>query len=457
MKRQLLEEAVARVIRKARMLGRPAGISVRLPSEEKLDAPGLFELASRRGQERFYAARPRSGFQWLGLGRAFSAIAHGSDALSTLRTEIEGLRADWIGDVDEVRFLGNAAFRPLDPAGHSPAWRSFGSARFVVPFLFWRQEGNSQTLTLSMMAEPDDNPRERLDGVEAALEATLEKLPEATPQEAPMRRQRVLEAPGFEAAAKQVVTAIRRGRAEKVVLAGAVDLELQHALSMARVLRDLTREHPAALTFALGHDESTFLGATPEVLVARQGLDLHASAIAGTARRHSDPELDAASAERLLASGKDAVEHKLVVDGVRAALDPLAALHPVTPPTLLDAGPIRHLYTPVCGRLHEPKHLLELAAELHPTPALGGVPQKAALDLINEVEPFDRGGYGGPVGGFGFDGCGEFHVALRCALVRGRKARLYAGSGLVADSCPAAEALETADKLRTLGDWLEAP
>lgn len=457
MKRQLLQEAVRRVIQRARELEGPAGISVRLPSEEKLDALELFEQANRRGQERFYAARPETGFQWLGLGRAWSAIAHGPDALSTLRAEVEDLRGQWMGDVEEVRFLGNAAFQPLGAAGHSPAWQSFGSARFVVPLLFWRQEGDGQILTFSMMARPDDDPGERLDEVEEALERTLEKLPDATPQEAPVPRQRLLEAPGFEAAAKQVVSAIRAGRAQKVVLAGAVDLNLQQPLSMARVLGDLTREHPTALTFALGHGEATFLGATPEVLVARRDLEIHASAIAGTARRHSDPARDATAAQRLLASRKDALEHQFVVDSVRASLEPLAQLDPVTEPTLLDAGPVRHLFTPVSGRLREPKHLLELAAELHPTPALGGVPQKAALDLIRDAEPFDRGGYGGPVGGFGFDGCGEFDVALRCALVRGRKARLYAGSGLVGESCPAAEARETADKLRTLGDWLETP
>jgi salicylate biosynthesis isochorismate synthase/menaquinone-specific isochorismate synthase len=93
---------------------------------------------------------------------------------------------------------------------------------------------------------------------------------------------------------------------------------------------------------------------------------------------------------------------------------------------------------------------VELAAVLHPTPAVGGEPFAAAAPLIPALEGLDRGWYAGPVGWTDAGEDGEFCVALRCALLRGREARLYAGVGVVADSDPAAELAETEVKLQAL-------
>jgi isochorismate synthase len=118
---------------------------------------------------------------------------------------------------------------------------------------------------------------------------------------------------------------------------------------------------------------------------------------------------------------------------------------------------VAHLATEVTAALTEPlPTALELAGLLQPTPAVAGTPRDAALAAIAALEPFDRGRYAGPVGWVDAAGDGEWAVALRCAELHGRRARLLAGAGIVPGSDPDAEWAETEHKLRTLLEVLLA-
>jgi menaquinone-specific isochorismate synthase len=117
-------------------------------------------------------------------------------------------------------------------------------------------------------------------------------------------------------------------------------------------------------------------------------------------------------------------------------------------PQLVRLANISHLGTHVQAWLPEPPpSAIRLAAALHPTAAVGGVPGSAALDLIRRLEAAPRGRYAGPVGWVDARGDGEFAIALRCAQLSGRRARVWAGAGIVAESDPAAEVAETTTKL----------
>ena len=126
-------------------------------------------------------------------------------------------------------------------------------------------------------------------------------------------------------------------------------------------------------------------------------------------------------------------------------------------PQLMGTHGLQHLHTPVRGTLKSPTHILDIVQALHPTPALGGTPREAALELIRAYETEDRGWYAGPIGWFDASGEGEFCVALRCGLLDRTHATLYAGSGLVAASEPDREVEETALKLNTLWSALGTP
>ena len=258
--------------------------------------------------------------------------------------------------------------------------------------------------------------------------------------------------------AAMALDAIARGDLEKLVLARAVSVRSEHAFDPAHTLATLRDAHPGCAIFAVGRGDATFLGATPERLLRVRGRAAETSAVAGSAPRGRDPQEDARLARTLRESKKEQSEHAVVVRALRRAFDRCCD-DTSTPeaPRLLQLEGVQHLETPVRGTLRDGTTLLTLAGELHPTPAVGGAPDAAARDWLAEHEPCERGWYAGVIGYADAEGGGELCVALRSALVRGDRAELLAGAGLVTGSEPQAELRETRLKLRTLLNALVEP
>lgn len=240
---------------------------------------------------------------------------------------------------------------------------------------------------------------------------------------------------------------VREGIVEKVVLARDVLVWSNSALDTRLVMARLAKGFPECYTFSC----EGLVGATPELLVRTMGRDVDSVALAGSARRGSDDEDDRRLGEELLASNKDGREHEL---GVRSVQEILAELcSPLEVPagsSLLRLANVQHLSTSFRGRLREPLSSLQMAGRLHPTAAVCGYPRLGALELIRSLEGIDRGRYSGPVGWMDARGDGEWGIALRCAEIEGRRARLFAGCGIVEGSVPEAELEETRLKLRAM-------
>jgi isochorismate synthase len=255
----------------------------------------------------------------------------------------------------------------------------------------------------------------------------------------------------YHAGVEQALRAIAAGDLEKVVLARAVRLASQAGFPLTRVLDTLRRMHPSCASFAVGRPGGTFLGAAPEHLVQLDGRRVETAALAGSARRGRTPEEDARLARELCESKKEQAEHAVVVRALREALGQ-SCDEIVVPeaPRLLRLEGIQHLETPLVGRLRGEASVIELAGRLHPTPAVAGAPQQAALAWIAQREDLERGWYAGAIGVVRHDGGGEFCVALRSALLHGDTAHCFAGAGVVAGSEPDAELRETRLKLRAM-------
>lgn len=222
----------------------------------------------------------------------------------------------------------------------------------------------------------------------------------------------------------------------------------------ARVLAArLAARFPGCFTFIA----EELVGASPELLVRRSGDTVESLVLAGSAARGDDDAQDRGRGDALLASAKDRDEHTYAVASVRDVLAPrCTALEVDTEPHLLRLANVQHLATRVRGTLAAPlPTALELAGALHPTAAVGGTPTDAALAVIAALEGMERGRYTGPVGWVNAAGDGEFAIALRCAELSGARARLFAGSGIVAASLPEAELEETRIKLRAMQSAFE--
>jgi isochorismate synthase len=254
-------------------------------------------------------------------------------------------------------------------------------------------------------------------------------------------------------AVDRAIAAIHTGRLSKVVLARSVLVRRGLPFDAFGVVSRLRADHPVSWVFGWQEGEATFVGASPELLVARREDHVHLSPLAGSAPRSADPEQDRRLGESLLASAKDRAEHEMVVVDAVERLGPLVSgLYRSPTPQLHRFPTVQHLATPISGTTRA--RLLELAEALHPTAAVGGLPREVAPGVIADFEQIERGWYAGGIGWTDAAGNGEVAVALRCALLRGEAAIAYAGCGIVADSVPAAELEETRLKLRPVLDAL---
>ncbi len=264
-----------------------------------------------------------------------------------------------------------------------------------------------------------------------------------------------LPGPAWERAVADAVAAIRTGGLRKVVLARDVFATAAEPIDARVVLRRLAGRYPGCFTFAC----DGLVGATPELLVRRDGRQVSALVLGGTAPRGGDPAQDGVLGAELLASAKNTEEHAYAVASIRDGLRPLCdTLEVEARPSLVRLPNLQHLGTHIRGTLTDngtPKSVLALAAAVHPPGAGCGAPTAAAVVLIRELEHMDRERYAGPVGWVDAEGNGEWGIALRCAQLSGRTARLFAGCGIVAGSDPAAELAETLVKLQPMRDALE--
>ena len=251
-----------------------------------------------------------------------------------------------------------------------------------------------------------------------------------------------------------VLDAIASGALRKQVLARRVCALASRPIDVALVLRRLRDRFPSATIFAIRRRGGVFLGASPEELVGLRGDAIEAAALGGTSRPGEGRDGDASA---LLQDPKELREHAFVVDALRERLAPFCTgLDVPSAPALMTLANLSHLYTPVSGRLSAPRGLLELIADLHPTPAVGAVPRDSDRSAV--LEPFDRGWYAGPVAWARGDrgGEGDAAVALRCALIHEDRAVLYAGCGIVRGSDPEREWREAGLKMEAVRGALAA-
>jgi menaquinone-specific isochorismate synthase len=250
-------------------------------------------------------------------------------------------------------------------------------------------------------------------------------------------------------AVADVVGRIAAGEVDKVVLARDVVAQVEGPIDERYLLEQLQIDYPQCWTFHVGG----LVGATPELLVRREGTAVTSRVLAGTVRRAGRTRADTAAAAALLGSGKDLAEHEYAVQSVAEALARHCTdLDVPAGPVVLPLANVQHLATDITGTLADSSGALALAASLHPTAAVCGTPTERALDLIAGLEGMDRGRYAGPVGWFDARGDGEFGIALRCGQIDHdrREVRLFAGCGLVAGSTAESEIAESAAKFAAM-------
>jgi salicylate biosynthesis isochorismate synthase len=459
---QRLRRRVERASRQARRSGTAAVAALAVPIPAELDLSAAV-LAARRPDDRFACLEQpdRDRFVLATLGQAVVLEAAGRGRFAEVAAQARELgHAAFTDDAaaDPARppatgavFVGGFAF--ADDGGSSPEWQGLPPACLVLPDVALARQGGEARMTLAAVVQPDDHPGDVVDGLlERAAELRESAMPLLDPD--PVEPTRVASAAPpshYEHAVERAVERIRAGELEKLVLAREVRAHAPREHDPAAVFGALRELFPACYCWCVGAPEAAFVGASPELLVRREGQRAQTVALAGTTRRSADPAVDDHLGEQLLRSTKDREEHAIVARRIERTLAPVSLwVAAADDAVLVKVHNVQHLATPIRAQLSDPVPVIELAGLLLPTPAVGGEPREAALPLIPALEGLDRGWYAGAIGWTDLAEDGEFCVALRCALLRGRVAHLYTGCGIVRDSAPAEELAESEVKLQAL-------
>ncbi|NES71689.1 MAG: isochorismate synthase, partial [Okeania sp. SIO2D1] len=255
----------------------------------------------------------------------------------------------------------------------------------------------------------------------------------------------------FKLAVASVLKSIQEQKFSKIVLAHNLNVISPANFQLAASLHNLRTRHRDCCIFSTSNGQGDyFIGASPERLVSIRNSHLVTDAIAGSAPRGKNHSEDQRLAKSLLNSVKEKREHQAVSEFIIQRLVELGLRPQRLPLHLLQLSNIQHLWTPINSPLPKNINPLEIVAQLHPTPAVAGVPTNVACEQICMYENFERGLYAAPLGWINHRGNGEFIVGIRSALINNNQAQLYAGAGIVAGSEPNKEFAEVQIKLQAM-------
>lgn len=404
-------------------------------------------LLARHGSNGVVASyeRPDAKLALVAVGEAARAVLSPGETPSVLRPDVARLLGADVAAEDEAlrpRMLGGFAFRQ----DHPPAgpWEGFACGTLLLPELLFVRDGE----TAGVVVAPGVDPQR-----------IVELIDDGVAQEAPagpsLSVLRDVDSDGWRKSVAAIASEVRDGLYEKAVLAASRELGGDGTIDVGATMAKLRRDYPHCHLFTVSEGDATFLGASPELLVAFAGGAVSALGLAGSAPRGTTEQQDDQIGQALLESAKDRIEHETVVRAIREALTGATRnLRAPNQPQLRKFRNIQHLSTEISGEALPGIDVLELVERLHPTPAVCGWPTDAARKVITAHETMDRGWYAGPIGWVDAAGDGEFAVALRSALVRETRAWLFAGNGIMGDSDPAAELAEVELKFNPLTEAL---
>ncbi len=367
--------------------------------------------------------------------------------------EVEGLPRFFGG---AVGYLGYDMVRHFESLPtHKPALLDAYDSYFlitdtIVIFDTMRQKikvvSNAHITKEISSSEAYSRATEKIDSIINQLRAPLPPKKSVTSAK-PVQFLSNMSQSSFEDSVEKAKEYVRSGDIIQVVLSQRFSGELTaDPLDIYRVLRTL---NPSPYMFFLRLDDTVIAGASPEVMVRKEGDRVELRPIAGTRPRGATPEDDSRLADELLADPKELAEHVMLVDLGRNDLGRVCTTGSVKVSELMLVerySHVMHIVSNVQGQLSAERDAFDLVRATFPAGTLSGAPKVRAMQIIDELEPVRREIYGGAVGYFSFSGNMDLAIAIRTLVIKDGKVHLQAGAGIVADSDPATEWQETVNK-----------
>ncbi len=427
-------------------------ISYIFPAEE-------YEIFSRINNLRkkqeilFYLENPSENRFFLGVNSILMLTEKGEKRFSSLEKKIKETGENYISNHRDFElsvplFMGGMKFT----VEHSDEyWKDFEDSNWFIPELIYIKNNGRYYFVFNCFS----SSKMRTEILTAKLEKVLNIFFSDVSNEE-SREFRIITRKGSEPKDKkkwknqvnQVLDQINDRQIEKVVLSRKVELTFTSDISAEPILKSLVSNYPECTLFLFHIGRSSFVGASPETLARINGSEMILEVLAGSADRGKDNGEDQDFEKDVLKNNKNLAEHKIVVDFIKENLQKFAGDITVEEPVIKKLQNIQHLKSEIKLSLDDHISFINIIGKIHPTPAVCGSPQDAALNFIKKTEPHQRGLYAGLIGWLNLHNEGEFVLAIRSALAAGNKLIAYAGCGIVSGSSPDEEYRETELKLK---------
>ena len=413
------------------------------------------EYLHNSAEEYFFLTKKSLSCKLLGWNPLIRILYNGSNRIQSSEKEILKLSKSFVSNWSDKGittfplFVGGIKFSPDE---RKSIWTEFHDSEWYIPkfllyekanhyYLIYNFKSNEtkENLILSLKSEYDNLFSLPENDLNKTYSPTISKI--ETKDDFAEWKSNVTKA----------LEIINNGSTEKVVLSRYVYYEIKNTVNITPLLKGLQDSYPECHTFAFRKKGSTFFGASPERLASISEGVVTADALAGSVARGKTADEDVSLAQSLLNSKKNVNEQKAVVNFIADSLkDFTEDLQFPIKPSIKKLPNIQHLWTPIKAKLKKDRTVFELLKEIHPTPAICGVPWSKALSFIHDTESHNRGLYAGVIGWFNFNNEAEFIVGLRSGLIKDNKLYAFAGCGIVKGSDPDAEYHESELKLKPI-------
>ena len=417
----------------------------------------LLDHFTKATNDVYYFSQPDKKIQFLSFDELTVQTFNASE-FNKITSELKVLNSKLISNHDEFPkiefpvFLTCSKF-PLNRK--SDEWSNFGEIDFLIPKLSIFQSGENFFLLYNTLTESFssyENLNEILERHTTHIYQLESRLTELKFQKSSIS---LLEKSDTEEKwakkIREIINEIRQNKLDKVVLSQRLKFEIKSEINWQFIFRELDENYPNCTNYLLKSGKSIFFGSTPELLARFSGNNFSTEALAGSISRGKDLTEDIEFENKLLKSKKNIFEHNAVTQHIKSSIQKFVHdLEINENPVVKKLSNIQHLQTILRGKLKAESNIFDIILSLFPTPAVCGMPKLKALEIINELEDFDRGLFTGLIGWFNCKGNGEFNVTLRCGLINQDNLYVFAGCGIVENSDPMEEYEEINLKLKPI-------
>jgi len=405
----------------------------------------------------FYFRQPDKDFSFLAVNSCIVISENGPGRFASTDKKIKEWKDKFLHNRDIINtrqiplFVGGMKFTPEHP---DDLWNDFYDSSWFVPEFMLIENNGVNYLVYNFIYQKNIDKNSLTDRYKRIFESIVNSPAKSESGVKTIIKEFEGGSPKDKKKWKQLVSAgieeLLDKKAEKIVYSRKIGYVLNKEPDFSYIASFLGEKYPGCAVFAFHQNNSVFFGATPEKLAVVSNGKIEIDALAGSAPRGKDDAEDEMITASLLTDNKNLIEHNFVVNYIVSSLRNFSYEVEKSATGIKKLKNIQHLYTGITARLKSAGTLFQLLSELFPTPAVCGVPRKAALENIKKNEPFNRGMYAGLIGWLNMDDEAEFVVAIRSAVIKGNKLFVFAGGGIVADSNPEEEFNETELKLKPI-------